>query len=228
MATTSKSLAGWAAVIVRAAFSILIILPLWITFGLIVWVSFTVVAGAVWLVKFVFQLSTETGGTLEPIDLLGMWTRGAKRLGSFIWSGSISVSNNTWLGPRWQSWQDALLDVAKVVVVSVIFWGKGWFMIAYAGLVPSPLDLFGRPTTEGPTSVEISVAPAVGSTGQRCARRDANLRAGPGANYDLVGNVAKGVCFEQFSKTSDPSWIQVTMPDGSIAFIAESLVPVSP
>jgi len=52
----------------------------------------------------------------------------------------------------------------------------------------------------------------------------ANLRAGPGTNYDIVGGLAAGDQVNIIGQTADSEWYQIELASGTTAWIASFLV----
>jgi len=56
------------------------------------------------------------------------------------------------------------------------------------------------------------------------ATQGANLRAGPGTNYDIAGSLAAGDEFSIVGQTADGEWYQIELASGETAWIASFLV----
>lgn len=76
---------------------------------------------------------------------------------------------------------------------------------------PLPTD---TPTPEAPMAVVIG-------------DEESNLRAGPGTNYDTVGQVARGTELEIVAKNAAGDWYQVCCVDGQQGWIVARLVEVT-
>jgi hypothetical protein len=55
----------------------------------------------------------------------------------------------------------------------------------------------------------------------------ANLRAGPGTNYDRLGSYAAGTTLAVTGKSAAGDWIQVQAPDGITGWMADSVLQVN-
>lgn len=80
------------------------------------------------------------------------------------------------------------------------------------------------------TGIDTTVAPTAVASGA-VANRNANLRGGPGTEFEIVGGVATGDTLEVVGRNADGSWYQLADGNWIAAFLVEGVeasIPVAP
>lgn len=109
-------------------------------------------------------------------------------------------------------------------------------------IIPTaPLNLISTPTST-PTPIPAPVEPSPTATGflsptpsptpqpvgpQVIAASTVNVRAGPGTNYPVVAGLPANLPLPVTGRNNDASWWQITGPDGTAGWVANSVVQAS-
>ena len=82
--------------------------------------------------------------------------------------------------------------------------------------------------SSAPTATPTTVPTSTVATGPEVrANRTANLRAGPGTNYAIVGSAKEGQTYAVQGRTTDGSWFEVCCVGGKSAWVAAAVVDTS-
>jgi uncharacterized protein YraI len=106
-----------------------------------------------------------------------------------------------------------------------IHWVAAAYVNAEAAIesIPTALPEY-LPATSTPAPTNIPTQTP--SPKANSATANANLRAGPGTNYPVVGGLKKGDTVQIIGKTSDGQWYRIKLTSGTTAWVASDYIKV--
>ena len=100
-----------------------------------------------------------------------------------------------------------------------------------AFLSPTPVPPTFTPVGLSPTPLPTAEpSPVVASQGAMATLRSdqvVNVRTGPGIGYSVIGGVRKGDKLPVTGRTTDSSWLKITLPDGRSGWILANMAQLN-
>jgi uncharacterized protein YraI len=147
-------------------------------------------------------------------------------------SGTVNRTSNLRAGPGTNHAIIGRATPGQSVTVVGANDGGGWYQLAGGEWIAAFLVDVG--TSQPPSTPPASSSPTAGAATTQApasggaALRNANLRAGPGTNYGVIGGVRAGQTLEIAGQNSDGSWLQLAGGPWIAAFLVDVGVTPSP